>query len=240
MKAFTLLEILIVVLIFLILGMIAFPFLGSQKTDSTGVVFSLLHQARLKSLAGQQDSSWGVYFSDNRAVIFKGESFDQRDITFDKNYNIAFSGEKEIVFKKITGFVQSPQTINNIQINELGIILLNNFETTERDNIDSRTVSLYYNNSIDFDKKIILNQEEFLIKDYLKDNVFYLGKDNMLITTLELNEPNTIFVIKRDRRFNDQVLEIYLEQDPGYLIKYSANGLETNSESLFVEKIIWE
>ncbi len=74
----------------------------------------------------------------------------------------------------------------------------------------------------------------------MKEGNISLFYDNLEIITLRFNDPDTVFVIKRDRRFNDEPLSIYLEEDPGIIIEYSADGLETNYESLNVEKIKWE
>ncbi|MDD5606411.1 MAG: hypothetical protein PHN37_00910 [Candidatus Pacebacteria bacterium] len=241
MKSFTLLEILIVILIFLILLAIAFPFFSSQKKEpSQDIIYSLLHRARLNALAGFKDSSWGVNIAENQATLFMGESYDQRNSEFDKLYSISCSEEKEIVFEKITGFVQNPGKIINIYVNDLGIISINELEAVDRENIDSRRVLVYYNNFINSEGKIILNDQEFLIQDYLENDILNLEYENILIRSLRFNSPDTVFVVKRDRRLNDQVLTIYLEQDPGFIIKYSADGSETTHESLFVEQIKWE
>ncbi len=232
-KSFTLLEILIVILILTILLIVIFPFFSFQKTNpAQETVYSLLHEARINALSGYQDSSWGVKITQNKVDLLKEDEVE-------RSYNISSSEEKEFIFQKITGFTNAGEILD-IYINDLGIISLKEFDLLERNNIDSRRVLIYYNRFINEEEKIILNEEEFLIQDFLKNNNLYLEKDNLLITTLSFNNPDTVFVVKRDRRYNEDPLNIYLQEDPNVIIQYSADGLETTYESLFVEKITWE
>ncbi len=239
MKAFTLLEILIVILIFLILFAVISPFLSFRETEpDRETVYLLLNRARIKALAGFQDSSWGVRLIEREAVLFKGDSYEER--SFERRYSISLEEEKEFVFEKITGLIDHPDQVLDIYVNDFGIIILEEEEGIERENIDSRKVLIRYNRFIDQEEKIVLNEEEFLIQEFLKDGNLYLEHQDLLVTTLELNNPDTFFLIKRDRRFNDQPLVVSLEGDPDVMINYSADGMETTSESLFVEEIKWK
>ncbi len=241
MKGITLLEVLIVILIFGILVAGTAPFFSFPKIEANrDIVYLLLNRARIKSLAGIEDDYWGVNIEQEKTTLFKGQSYQDRDIDFDKIYNISSEEEKEFVFEKITGLVQESGQVMDIQVSSLGIIFTENIIALERENIDSRRVLVYYNRVINQNEDIILNSDSFLIEDFLIDNNLYLEYDNVLIETLFFNNPNTIFSIKRDRRYNEGVLTIFLEQDPDFIIQYSADGEETNYQSLFIEEIIWE
>ena len=55
------------------------------------------------------------------------------------------------------------------------------------------------------------------------------------IHTHRLNDPDTLFSVHRDMRFNDKALKISISGDPsGNLIEYSADGLTTTESSVFV------
>jgi prepilin-type N-terminal cleavage/methylation domain-containing protein len=61
------------------------------------------------------------------------------------------------------------------------------------------------------------------------------------IHTHRLNNPDTLFSVHRDRRFNDKALRISISGDPSVnLIEYPADGLTTDSTSLFVNNIQWQ
>ncbi len=62
------------------------------------------------------------------------------------------------------------------------------------------------------------------------------------IHTHRLNNPDTLFSVHRDMRFNDEALEISISGDPsGNLIEYSADGLTTTESSVFVnDPLQWQ
>jgi len=119
-KGFTLLELLLVLAIIAIIAAFTFPiytgFQLSQIHDTrTEEIVQALRQAQSKSMAGQNDSSWGVYFdsSNNKFVIFQGTSYASRVSDYDYETelestlslsNISINGGgSEVVFTKIDG-----------------------------------------------------------------------------------------------------------------------------------------
>lgn len=141
-NGFTLLELLLSVGLMALLAGIAAPmYLSLQAENEVAIsatsVGDLLRTAQARSLAVSGDSAWGVYLSGNVAVIFKGNSFSDRDQSFDENYNfsgaINFSGLNDIVFYKFSGWTMSSGTIKvshqdgrfkNVSINEAGVIAI--------------------------------------------------------------------------------------------------------------------
>lgn len=106
-KGFTILELLLSVAMIAILAGISIPLYsmyGSRSSaDSVrnGVVNSL-RTARAFSIAGKDDSPWGVHFESGNIVIFKGFSYPGRDASFDESMaiedDIGFSGLNNIYF----------------------------------------------------------------------------------------------------------------------------------------------
>lgn len=97
-NSFTLVELAVAVAISLILLCLSFPALRMFKTGldlstSAEEIVSALRMAREKTLASENYSSWGVYFSTSsiphQYALFKGADYSVRDISFDKIYQVA-------------------------------------------------------------------------------------------------------------------------------------------------------
>jgi len=111
-KAFTLLEIILTVSIFVLSASILSPiYLSAKNRDDlstkTDILVSSLRRAQILSISGQEDSSWGVKILEDSLVVFKGDSYLTRDTSQDDviavNKNILTEGLDEIVFTKIFG-----------------------------------------------------------------------------------------------------------------------------------------
>lgn len=115
-KGFTLTELLITVSIITILGGIGFAsFVGSRNTrdltTATQNVLSVLRLAQSKTIAGQNNSAWGVHLQSNQITLFQGDVFASSPLT--RVYplpnsiqliNISLAGAgSDIVFKRVTG-----------------------------------------------------------------------------------------------------------------------------------------
>ena len=121
---FTLIEIIIVIFILSFLALILVFSLRSfnNKTDLNNVadnIVNLIKLAQSKTLASEGAGKWGVYFNEtdpDKYILFKGESYDLRDGSFDKISNlpnsleffdINITGGQEIVFDRIVGTTEN-------------------------------------------------------------------------------------------------------------------------------------
>lgn len=138
-RAFTLIEILIIISIALIILALTIPmgvkFFQSQNLDETvNDILETLRRAQNQALTQKNDSSFGVKFLSDSYILFQGDSFDFRvqseDEVFDLRSGINISGIDEIVFAKSTGIpnvsgtmtLSSNNETKNININSQGRI----------------------------------------------------------------------------------------------------------------------
>jgi len=115
-EAFTIIEALLVIGILAILtGLVplSLDFYKSWQfnTHTQGIIQSL-RRAQLKAMSIEDDSSFGVYLTNNNYVLFKGDSYLNRNKEFDEVFDlpqiITVSGLQEIVFSKFEGI---PKTL---------------------------------------------------------------------------------------------------------------------------------
>lgn len=135
MKAFTLIEILLVIIILAVLAGSTIPlsinFYKAQQLDTnTKGVVQALRRAQLKAMSIEDDSIFGVYLTDDDYILFKGSSFSARDVSYDEVFDlpqiITVTGIQEIAFSKFEGMPMGGLT---------GDIILNS-------NGDSRTINI--------------------------------------------------------------------------------------------------
>lgn len=121
LRAFTLLELLIVVGIIAILATLAVPVfhnfqLTSNLDNSAEEIINALRLAQNKTIASEGASSWGIYFSTSTSphqyTLFKGENYLSRDVAADSISKISgtvliseinLGGGSEVVFNRISG-----------------------------------------------------------------------------------------------------------------------------------------
>lgn len=132
MKGFTLLETLLVILIIVFLAALIFPlgldfYKNQQLQTHSQQILQTLRRAQSKAMAGEQDSSFGVYFDNdnNKYILFKGNSYPTRDSQYDEVFDlpaiIAISGlpdPPEIIFSKLEG---KPNWAGNVILNSGGL-----------------------------------------------------------------------------------------------------------------------
>lgn len=138
-KGITLFEVIITIAIFTLL----IAFLSSSVIDfyqerefnvHFKSIVQSLRRAQLQSIAGERESSFGLYFGTNHYILFKGDSYTVRDVAFDEVFELPsdflISGISEIVFSKIKGLpsdagdivLSSGNRSGTISINEMGMI----------------------------------------------------------------------------------------------------------------------
>lgn len=140
-RAFTLIEIIIVIALFSALVLIGVPFsqsnLAASELDAAAeVTVKSLKLTQTQSQAVKEDDTWGVRIDGHNIVQFKGASYAARDQAYDgitqfSNKTI-FSGLTEVVFSKIDGLPD-----------QSGDIVIENFGKT-------RTITIYANGAINY------------------------------------------------------------------------------------------
>ena len=121
--AFSLIEILLVIGVIGIVTALTIPAfrryqVRSDLDNATQQITQSLGRARILSVSGERDATWGVYVPG--AVLFKGKSYALRDPSFDEMYPvspaIALSGLQEVVFSRLEG---SPSATGSIILTAL-------------------------------------------------------------------------------------------------------------------------
>lgn len=122
-RAYSYLELLVVIGIILIIVATGFTMRAGILPDSalstqTRQVMEIIKLAQIRALNRDQNSAWGVRFTDNvgssdQYILFKGSSYAARDTAYDLTTtmastvtlgNITFTGgQPEVVFAQLTG-----------------------------------------------------------------------------------------------------------------------------------------
>jgi len=180
--------------------------------------------------------------------------------------DVSLGGGNEIVFDKLNGASQESGSISirikndatkskTVYITSLGSVSLSPPPDYLDDNrvkdsrhmhfsygrvVDSATenITLTFNN----DQTMVIPINAFLSSGELdwSDSVVVDGVEQVLeIRTHRLNNPDTLFSIHRDRRYNDKTLDVEISGDTsGYLIRYSADGTTTSYSSANVSDLL--
>lgn len=142
MKGFTVIEILLVIAIAVVLFALVFPlginfYRDWQLQNTTQQILQTLRKAQGRAMASELDSSFGIYIQERSYVLFKGDSFENRENQLDEVFDLPLSividsSPKEIVFSKLRGepkgeeeiIINSDSQREIIKINEAGRINL--------------------------------------------------------------------------------------------------------------------
>ena len=112
-KGFTLIELLLVIALILVVGFFSSGFYvrfidQMAVQDAKEGLIGALSEARSAALAGKYNASWGVKKNSGEIVIFRGDSYANRNLDFDQvlkvNSNVTVSGFDEEVFSPGGGF----------------------------------------------------------------------------------------------------------------------------------------
>ncbi|MEK7562394.1 MAG: hypothetical protein AAB509_01805, partial [Patescibacteria group bacterium] len=103
-------------------------------------------------------------------------------------------------------------------------------------NMNNENIILTFDNNVV--QQIPLNQFSGEI-DWQGDVSVGGTNQTIYIHTYKLNNPNTQFSIKRDRRYNSKSLAVTISGDSsGNLAQYSADGLTTSYSSIYVSNFL--
>lgn len=112
---FTMMELIIVIALFVIFAVLVIPtgfnfYQEEILEQDSAILHNNLKEAQSRAAAGKNDSSWGIKFTpedqdcDDCYVLFMGESYDERDESYDEVFEISSEVEMEeddeIVFQK--------------------------------------------------------------------------------------------------------------------------------------------
>lgn len=112
LKAFTLIELLLIITIIGIMGGMSAPFLSSfversRIATTTNIIVRSLRKAQAYSISGKENSEWGVHYEQGALTLFKGTDYATRDPSFDENFSLSevlqVTGLDEVYFGKLRG-----------------------------------------------------------------------------------------------------------------------------------------
>ncbi|PIZ70392.1 MAG: hypothetical protein COY09_03140 [Candidatus Portnoybacteria bacterium CG_4_10_14_0_2_um_filter_39_11] len=276
-EGFTLIEFLIVFLIFAILIILilsGFRSFQAQTGLDKNIQSStqLLRLARNYAISSKNNQPYGVHIENGQIVLFEGTTYTAAN-TSNQGINLTngvaidqinlnpTSSTTEIIFEKTTGttandgYIRLSQT-NDPSQNQLIYIepsgqidLISGPIATTSRQIDSRHIHviltrpiltasekiyLYFDNATTSQQTIDIATNLSGGQIDWSGTVSINGQDQQIrLHTHGLNDPNTIFCIHRDRRFNNKSLKINVESDN--LINYAADGTLSNGLSIWAQ-----
>lgn len=171
-------------------------------------------------------------------------------------------GGNEVIFERITGQtinygtvkIQSKRDNNKfvfIKIESSGEASIKGSDVSFLGSrlTDSRHIHFTYSRNIDIANETItltfsdpLTVQDIKISDYLIagqidwQGIITVGTEDQVIyiQTQSLNDPDTLFCIHRDRRYNSKPLNITISGEAGSLISYDVDAEEHQGTSVFV------
>jgi len=210
-KGVTLIELLMIIAILVILSTFAIPTISnfqkeSDLNDNTREIINNLELARSRTLASEEESKWGIYFTTSTTPhhysLFKGESFATGCLSqiFKLSETIEFSeinfnGGNEIIFERVTGETYQPGMVSlrvktdpnksrTIYVEPSGKVELSTSSVSDANRItDSRHIHFNYIREISTTtEKLILDfggevTEEIIISDFIEDGQISLERE---------------------------------------------------------------
>ena len=173
----------------------------------------------------------------------------------------------EVVFDKLTGSTANSGNISlrlkdgtgqakTIYIGNSGTISPSEITSPFDDRLkDSRHIDFNYSRNINTaSENIILTFNGSTVKtvpvnEHLNNGqidwqeTYDIGGSNQTVRihTLRLNNPDTVFSVYRDLRFNDKSVVVELSGDAtGALASYSADGSTVGTSSIYVNNFVWQ
>ncbi|MFA5080492.1 MAG: prepilin-type N-terminal cleavage/methylation domain-containing protein [Candidatus Paceibacterota bacterium] len=141
MKGFTIIELLLTIAMVVILVGITIPFYSQFSKNNlqidSGAVIDSIRTAEMSAITQKNNSGWGIHFQSGKIIIFKGNSFEMREISFDEEINISdnyvFSGLNDVFFSPFNGIPD-----------KIGVIIMENQNGIKKEfEIDKRGAIIY-------------------------------------------------------------------------------------------------
>lgn len=136
-SGFTFIELILVVTLILVLGTLGTS-LGARFITQNGVsnttdqIIGDLRKAQMNAMMGKQNSNWGVNYSSNSIVLYKGNSYATRTAGFDETFSVGpsvniacSSGSCDVNFARVTGFPNSTRTFTITGSGETKTVIVN-------------------------------------------------------------------------------------------------------------------
>lgn len=120
-KGFSLIEVIVVLAIIAVIsasGFSVYKIWQSKNTLTNGrmILVSALYEAKTMATMGNNDSNWGVKNLSGKIVVFSGDSYNTRDTSKDKNFDLPIgvivSVLDEYIFNKFSGLPQNALNTN--------------------------------------------------------------------------------------------------------------------------------
>lgn len=140
-SGFTVFEIIMVLVIFLVLVGVSVPFYSyfqsfSASESAKQEVLEIIRLTHAKAIAGENNTNHGVYYNNTQWTTYQGNDYAGRvqiyDQTFELPNNLSFSSSGEVNFQINTGIPSSTNAITlinsindstqTISINSLGLL----------------------------------------------------------------------------------------------------------------------
>lgn len=118
-RGFSLIEVMLsIAIVTIIFGLGVFSFISINNINDLGISISYfknsLFQAKVRSLASENDSGWSVHVATGTVTVFKGDDYGNRDNSFDNIFEISerisITGQNDYSFSKREGILVSVAT----------------------------------------------------------------------------------------------------------------------------------
>ncbi len=141
---FTLVEVLLIMAIFGLIGGLSIPFyqsfqVTSQLDNTTEEIVQTIREAQIKSMSSEDLSDFGIHFGSQEYILFRGSTYAPADVyneTFEiaTTMSVSTGGNNDIIFSSVDGIPNVEASIlvssnngknHNITINGLGVVNAN-------------------------------------------------------------------------------------------------------------------
>jgi type II secretory pathway pseudopilin PulG len=133
-KGFTLVELLLIIALFLIIGVSTSVFytrflMQNAVATTSDQLRSALHKAQWYTMMGKNGGNWGVHTDTGQIVLFHGDSYENRTVSLDETLSlyspVNIIASSDIIFTKRTGSLDNETSFVVSGGNETESIIIN-------------------------------------------------------------------------------------------------------------------